>query len=174
MGREEGLKTCAEVSLDHGEREGANSTMTCSLSMGTCPDSEVTGFRGVPSGPPGWTVMTPGPFSFCPYFPEQRPTRQGLQEHAPVSSCPVRHLLGDALTPPGSFPFGATFPYFLNFLHWVDGKWGLIYIYFYNGKTKNTINKIHSLVVSNLTDAQYEVIENTYGGFCSWILTAGF
>lgn len=118
--------------------------------------------------------MAPGPLSFCPYFPKQRPTRQGLQEHAPVSSCPVRHLLGDALTPPGSFPFGATFPYFLNFLHWVDGKWGLIYIYLYNGKTKNTINKIHSLVVSNLTDAQYEVIENTYGGFCSWILTAGF
>ena len=117
--------------------------------------------------------MAPGPLSLCPYCPEQRATRQGLQEHAPLRSCPVWHLLGDALTPPGSFPFGATFPYFPNFLHWVDGKWGLIY-YFYNGKTIITINKIHSLVVSNLTDSQYEVIENTYGGFCPWILTAGF
>lgn len=48
------------------------------------------------------------------------------------------------------------------------------YIYFYSGKTIITINKIHSLVVSNLTDSQYEVTENTYGGFCPWILTAGF
>ena len=48
------------------------------------------------------------------------------------------------------------------------------YIYFYNGKTISTINKIHSLVVSNLTDSQYDVTENTYGGFCPWTLTAGF
>ena len=55
------------------------------------------------------------------------------------------------------------------------GGWEMgSYIYFYGGKTIITINKIHSLVVSNLTDSQYEVTENTYGGFCPWILTAGF
>lgn len=134
MGREEGLKTCAKVSLDHGERGGAKSAVTCSLST-------VTWSRQQGHWLPWYSLWAsqldshdschftaPGPLSLCPYSPEQCSTRQGLQEHAPVRSCPVRHLLGDALTPPGSFPFGATFPIFQIF-SWVYGKWGLIYIF---------------------------------------------
>lgn len=89
MGREEGLKTSAKVSLDHGEREGANSTMTCSLSMGTCPDSEVTGFRGVLSGSPSWTVMTAvtswllGPCLSVPTFQSNAPPGRGSRNMHP-------------------------------------------------------------------------------------------
>ena len=98
MGKEEGLKTCAEVSVDHGEREGANSPVTCSLSTVTCPDSEITGFCGVPSGPPSWTVMTAvtswplGPRLSVPTVQSNAPPGRGsrnthLYVHAQYGTC---------------------------------------------------------------------------------------
>lgn len=97
MGREEGLKTCAKVSLDPEEREGANSTVTCSLSTVTCPESKVTGFR-VPSGPPSWTVMTAvtswplGPCLSVPTVQSNAPPGRGSRNthpyvHAQYDTC---------------------------------------------------------------------------------------